>query len=196
MEKMPGWGGTRSEPGDIRQDGPGRPLRRGRWAWVLKDNQPGKHLRKQCPRHWGQRSVPNRRSNMVKSPEAGRRLVCSRGRKQAVWLEGKECKGWEPAETTLGHMWSLGFYSEWEEKLLGLSQWLRVLKLYRVCNGPKGNESVVSQKLKHRVTTWPNNSQENWSRCSNSTCSRMFREALFSVAQRDKQPKCLSADHG
>lgn len=47
---------------------------------------------------------------------------CGRGleaEKSLVWLEGKESEGpgggevrvrWKPAETTLGHMWSLGFY--------------------------------------------------------------------------------------
>lgn len=48
---------------------------------------------------------------------------------------------WEPTETALGHMWSLGFYSECEEKPLGSwTQKLRVLKLYRIRDGPKGNE--------------------------------------------------------
>lgn len=44
MEKMKGWGGTRSGPGDVRQDGPGGPLRKGQPALVFKDNPRVKHL--------------------------------------------------------------------------------------------------------------------------------------------------------
>lgn len=51
MEKMKGWGGTGSRPEDVRQDGPGWPLRMGQQALVFKDNPPVEHLRREYPRY-------------------------------------------------------------------------------------------------------------------------------------------------
>lgn len=78
MEKMKGWGGTRSETEDISQDGLRRPLR-------SPPGQPTRETSEESVPDTGLRSVLNRgNSSVSKGSEAGKSLV---------WLEGKEWEG-------------------------------------------------------------------------------------------------------
>lgn len=59
--------------------------------------------------------------------------------------------------------------------------------------------SGIPQKVKHGITTWPNNPTPKCipkiteNRCLN-TCTRMFTAALFTTAKGWRKPKCLSMD--